>query len=226
MPKSVISHKGRLTLAHRLLFRMPVASMAPQTQIGERIKGEIRSVPASYLKSERWMPAGSALLYSEIPTESPEVSGQQVICKFPHPLGSALRAALSSSVIVLFTIFYTSSSKNKGINKVSPVCLLQFGMQSLQNPLCMPALTAEGGGWALKHSFLPSFIISAPIPCGWAQDDLAATRSKGDVVMGFDIPARDAGEARVLGIAAHAGKGMRQQHSLAGKPLTLLDSGR
>ena len=51
--KTVISSQGRLTLAHGLFFRMPVASMATQTQIGERIKEEIRSIPASYIAKQK-----------------------------------------------------------------------------------------------------------------------------------------------------------------------------
>lgn len=82
---------------------MPMASMATQTQMGERIKEELGSLLGPYPAKQRMN--ASLLNFSVFRDRytKPLVSGQRVICTFPPPLGSAPRAALLSPAIMLST---------------------------------------------------------------------------------------------------------------------------
>lgn len=124
---------------------MPMASMATQTQMGERIKEELGSLLGPYPAKQRMN--ASLLNFSVFRDRytKPLVSGQRVICTFPPPLGSAPRAALLSPAIMLSTGSCTRFLALQRIRKSSfLVCLLQSGIPSLQNPLSLLAVLAEG----------------------------------------------------------------------------------
>ena len=164
---------------------MPVASMAAQTQMGERIKEELGSLLGPYPAKQRMN--ASLLNFSVFRDRytKPLVSGQRVICTFPPPLGSAPRAASLSPDNAVHRFLYPllSSSKNKEINQVFLFVSCNLGYRHFKTPSPCWLYRQRGGGQVGKLSFFPSFVTSAPVPCGRRRDGSACAR-RGGVMMG------------------------------------------
>lgn len=100
-----------------------VASMAPRPHEGERIKGKIRSIPASH-PARRKLNAG--LLNFPVFTDShkawePSGSGPSVRSPSVRFCSKSSLIGLCDIAVSQFPILFLSSSKNREINIVSSV---------------------------------------------------------------------------------------------------------
>lgn len=134
---------------------MPVASMATQTQMGERIK-ELGSLLGPYPTKQRMN--ASLLDFSVFRDRytQPLVSGQRVICTFPPSL-SCSESCLTEpcdNAVHRFLCPLLSSSENKEINRVLSV-YCNLGYRHFKTPFPCWLYRQRGGGRVGERVFLP-----------------------------------------------------------------------